>query len=124
MHGIHHLDPLDKNRLVFPPGKKNFLKKATSFIMLYLPFRFFIMNLITNINVHILLASFSLNYMLYDLTHYYLHHGHYMFGPLKYLRKCHMHHHFVPEGHNLNFGISLFAKLFDIIFGTFYCPKN
>jgi len=116
MHGIHHLDPLDKNRLVFPP--------ATSFIALYLPFRYIIMLFITSINVHILMGSFSLNYVIYDLTHYYLHHGTYMFGPLKYLRKCHMHHHFVPEGHNLNFGISILAKIFDLIFGTYYCPKN
>ncbi len=103
--------------MVFPP--------VTAIAAFYLPLRtilFLIFN--GNENVHIALFSIIFNYVIYDLSHYYLHHGDIMFGPFKYLKKCHMHHHFFPNGDKTNFGISPAAKILDFIFATNYHPRD
>jgi len=115
---VHHLDPMDKDRLVFPP--------LTAIVTYYIPIRFLFVFILFKENplIHISLAGMILHYVVYYVSHYYLHHGTYMPGPLKYLRKCHMHHHFVPGGDKTNFGISPLGKMLDFALGTNYSPKN
>jgi cytochrome b involved in lipid metabolism len=109
-HGVHHLNPLDQNRLVFPP--------TIGIIFFALPLGTVANFLFSSSICHYIEIGFLFGYLMYDMTHYYLHHGTWMFGPLKYLKKCHMHHHFFKGGEEKNYGVSLLAKPLDYLFGT------
>src|SRR5277367_5662612 len=85
IHGVHHDHPNDPLRLVMPPAVSVPLG-----------------------------AGFFTGYLVYDMTHYYLHH----FRPRgrlgRALRERHMRHHFQDE--TRGFGIS--APYWDEVFGT------
>ena len=89
IHGIHHDHPNDKLRLVMPPA-----------VAIPLAALFF--------------GGFILGYLVYDYTHYYVHH----FVPRsklgKRLREQHMRHHF--QDHRFGFGVS--SPLWDAVFRT------
>ncbi|KDP34618.1 hypothetical protein JCGZ_11141 [Jatropha curcas] len=55
-----------------------------------------------------------LGYVIYDLTHYYLHHGQPSTLLSKSLKKYHLSHHFKVQ--DVGFGIT--STLWDIVFGT------
>ena len=105
IHGVHHDHPNDKLRLVMPPGASIPLG-ALFFWLFWLvlgsptAFPFF--------------AGFIAGYLVYDYTHYYLHH----FVPRtelgKRLREQHMRHHF--QDHRYGFGVS--SPLWDAVFST------
>jgi len=105
IHGVHHDHPNDPLRLVMPPAVSVPLG-ALVFGVLYLIFgaRY----------APTLGAGFFAGYLLYDMTHYYLHH----FRPAgrlgRILRERHMRHHFQDE--TRGFGIS--APYWDDVFGT------
>eukprot|EP01121_Diplochlamys_sp_Union-15-3_P015576 TRINITY_DN5182_c0_g1_i1.p1 TRINITY_DN5182_c0_g1~~TRINITY_DN5182_c0_g1_i1.p1 ORF type:complete len:335 (+),score=44.87 TRINITY_DN5182_c0_g1_i1:75-1079(+) len=114
IHGQHHVNPMNPNRLVFPP-----VPAAPIIILTYL--------LITAIYpVYSMgLAHWTgglLGYVLYDLTHYYLHHGTPSRNPLKMLKTHHVIHHFKNE--KANFAISFFALPYDWVFGTWVVDKD
>jgi sterol desaturase/sphingolipid hydroxylase (fatty acid hydroxylase superfamily) len=109
IHGVHHEHPNDKLRLVMPPGAS--IPLAALFGAAFL--------LIAGTPTGFpLFAGFLLGYLMYDYTHYYLHH--YVpkseFG--KRLREAHMRHHF--QDHRFGFGVS--SPLWDAVFGTL--PKR
>eukprot|EP01027_Heterolobosea_sp_BB2_P006672 GEZU01010052.1.p1 GENE.GEZU01010052.1~~GEZU01010052.1.p1 ORF type:complete len:265 (-),score=17.53 GEZU01010052.1:67-861(-) len=119
LHGIHHIDPLDRTRLVFPP--------LPAILAVYIPATYLSSFVITNYSIrHYMTAGAIFGYITYDMTHYILHHG--LEGafvrPLQFLRHCHNHHHFFEGGEKYNFGISFPAKLIDYIMGTHYLPPN
>jgi sterol desaturase/sphingolipid hydroxylase (fatty acid hydroxylase superfamily) len=105
IHGVHHDHPNDPLRLVMPPAVSVPLGAAV-FGVLYLIFG--------SRYSPALGAGFFTGYLMYDLTHYYLHH----FRPRgrlgRVLRERHMRHHFQDE--TRGFGIS--APYWDDIFGT------
>ncbi|EPZ33414.1 Cytochrome b5-like heme/steroid binding domain-containing protein [Rozella allomycis CSF55] len=105
LHGVHHLLPMDKFRLVFPP-------------VLGLPIALILYGAINTFlsmsQTFGIAAGVVTGYMYYDLTHYYLHHGVPKSNYMKGLKKYHMDHHYV--NYNLGFGVS--NKLVDYIFGT------
>jgi sterol desaturase/sphingolipid hydroxylase (fatty acid hydroxylase superfamily) len=105
IHGVHHDHPNDPLRLVMPPAVSVPLGLIV-FAVLYLIF-----------GPHYapgLGAGFFAGYLVYDMTHYYLHHFRPR-GPLaRVLRERHMRHHF--EDDTRGFGIS--APYWDDVFGT------
>ncbi|XP_076448819.1 fatty acid 2-hydroxylase-like [Babylonia areolata] len=110
LHGQHHKSPMDRMRLVFPTIP------ATIFATLI----FGLYYLLAPVAVAQALFSGTLiGYMVYDLTHYYIHHGTPMTNYFRSLKRYHVKHHF--EQQNLGFGIS--SKLWDYPFGTLI-PNN
>ena len=105
IHGVHHDHPNDPLRLVMPPAVSVPLG-ALIFGVIYL--------LAGEQLAPALGAGFFAGYLVYDMTHYYLHH----FRPRgrlgRVLRERHMRHHFQDE--TRGFGIS--APYWDDIFGT------
>jgi dihydroceramide fatty acyl 2-hydroxylase len=105
IHGVHHDHPNDPLRLVMPPAVSVPLGIAI-IGALYVAF-----------GAHYapaLGAGFVCGYLVYDMTHYYLHH----FTPRgrlgRALRELHMRHHFQDD--TRGFGIS--APYWDVIFRT------
>ncbi|KAL1903411.1 fatty acid alpha-hydroxylase [Sporothrix stenoceras] len=106
LHGIHHYLPMDKYRLVMPP---------TLFVALAAPF-WKLAHAIFFYDWYVAATAYCggvFGYVLYDLTHYFLHHENL---PLWYkdLKKYHLAHHFLD--YELGFGVS--SKFWDTIFGT------
>jgi sterol desaturase/sphingolipid hydroxylase (fatty acid hydroxylase superfamily) len=105
IHGVHHDHPNDPLRLVMPPAVSVPLG-ALVFGVLYAIFG--------HRYAPALAAGFFSGYLVYDMTHYYLHH----FRPRgrmgRMLRERHMRHHFQDE--TRGFGIS--APYWDDVFRT------
>ena len=105
IHGVHHDHPNDPLRLVMPPAVSMPLG-AVIFGVIYL--------LAGEQLAPALGAGFFTGYLIYDMTHYYLHH----FRPRgrlgRMLRERHMRHHFQDD--TRGFGIS--APYWDEVFGT------
>ncbi|CAH2041042.1 unnamed protein product [Thlaspi arvense] len=105
LHGCHHKHPMDGLRLVFPPA-------ATA--VLCVPFWNLVRALSTASTAPALFGGGLLGYVMYDVTHYYLHHGQPTKEVPKYLKKYHLNHHFRIQ--NKGFGIT--STLWDKVFGT------
>ena len=105
IHGIHHDHPNDPLRLVMPPAVSVPLA-ACVFALLYLAFGAAYAPAIG--------AGFFLGYLLYDMTHYYLHHFRPRGRLARMLRERHMRHHFQDD--TRGFGIS--APYWDDVFRT------
>jgi len=109
-HGIHHAQPQCKTRLVMPP--------AVSVPMAFVFYGLFYLaaGLILKSPqwVDPLVAGFMLGYLVYDLIHYATHHFRMRWGPLKYLKRHHMRHHFKTP--DQRFGVS--SPLWDVVFST------
>ncbi len=109
IHGLHHDDPNDPTRLVMPP--------AAAVILAALLYGFFwtlFAFLDLGVAVDPFFAGFLIGYLLYDYTHYWIHH----FTPRtrwgKWVKRHHMDHHFVH--HEARWGVS--SPLWDILLGT------
>lgn len=85
LHGQHHKFPMDKGRLVFPPVA------ATPF--LYIIFNGLKLGM-TIPQAKIVTSGLLLAYVVYDLTHFYLHHGSTANHFLSMLRTSHLKHHY------------------------------
>ncbi len=111
IHGIHHDHPNDKLRLVMPPSVAIPLA-ALFFLAFWLIFG--------SPAAFPVFGGFMFGYLLYDYTHYYVHH----FVPRselgKKLREQHMRHHF--QDHRFGYGVS--SPLWDVIFGTLPRQRN
>jgi dihydroceramide fatty acyl 2-hydroxylase len=105
IHGVHHDHPNDPLRLVMPPSVS--VPLAAAFYGLFVL-------VLGTAPGNVFAAGFLLGYLVYDMTHYYLHH----FTPKtrfgKVMRELHMRHHFQDD--TRGFGIS--APFWDYIFGT------
>ncbi len=105
IHGVHHDHPNDPLRLVMPPAVSVPLA-ALVFGVLYLIFGAHYAPAIG--------AGFFIGYLVYDMTHYYLHHFRPQGRLARMLRERHMRHHFQDD--TRGFGIS--APYWDEVFGT------
>lgn len=112
LHGIHHAFPQDSLRLLFPP--------ALAMVLVRLIFIPFFSQIIPTALFHPILSGGICGFLLYDLTHYYLHHfeiknkGSVLSKYKKNLKLHHMRHHFKDD--TRAFGVS--SKLWDIVFNT------
>ncbi|CAD6184794.1 unnamed protein product [Caenorhabditis auriculariae] len=106
LHGLHHKTPMDGDRLVFPPVPAALI--VSVFYIVY-----------SNLFPWPVFCAFGagklFGYVLYDMVHYYLHHG--APKPLTnmHFRKVYHHnHHF--KNFDVGFGIS--TSLWDYVFQT------
>ncbi len=104
-HGVHHDHPNDPMRLVMPPSVS--VPLATIFVL-----AFYLV--LGSPDFLIFGASFLAGYLIYDMTHYYVHHFKPRTALDRKLRELHMRHHFQDD--TTAYGIS--APYWDTIFGT------
>ena len=105
LHGVHHEFPQDKDRLVMPLGFS--LPLAAIFYAVYT------MSMGRGPG-EIFFAGFVLGYLMYDGTHYAVHHFKWTSSVFKAVRKHHMLHH--HQDHHGGFGVS--SPLWDYVFLT------
>ena len=104
IHGVHHAYPMDHHRLVFP---------VLPAIIVWFLFYDFLTLALPACMVNTFTGGITFSYLLYDLSHYYLHHS----QPLKaveYRKKYHMYHHYKDP----NNGYGITTSYWDILFGT------
>ncbi len=101
LHGIHHMLPMDPDRLVFPPALGlilwglvyfAFSKAGDWAVLVFLGIHF--------------------GYVCYDMTHYFIHHS--KGGALHWLKRYHAKHHY--SGKPLGYGVS--NPFWDMLIGT------
>ncbi len=105
LHGVHHDFPQDVTRLLMPLGVSIPIGTVS-----YLVFR----ALLGATLVDPAFVGFGLGYLLYDGTHYAVHHMRLTSRVGKYLKRHHMVHH--HTGENARWGVS--SPLWDWVFGT------
>lgn len=110
LHGIHHIIPMDPDRLVFPPA----LFVAASYLI-YNVFAIFLGGSFLDL----LASGVVFGYVCYDEIHYLIHHVEPTDFYFTDLKKFHHAHHYVDD--TTGYGIS--NKLWDYVFGT-ACPKK
>ncbi len=101
-HGVHHDYPMDRLRLVMPPSLS--LLIATGF---YLFFSLFF----TKVNFFAFFSGFLLGYLMYDMTHYAIHHFNWKNPWFARVKKHHMLHHY----HDPSKGFGVSSSLWDVI---------
>ena len=108
-HGIHHIIPNDKNRLVMPP--------ILSFLILYILTPLFNTLPLIDGDLYAFKSGFITGYIIYDLTHYYLHHS--SPNPASFIGKLKAHHmiHHYGINHHKRFGLT--TPIWDYIFNTY-----
>lgn len=104
-HGVHHLDPWDPTRLVFPP-LAGIVIIAAIFGLVWLVFPLAV--------TMAWMAGMLVGYITYDMTHYYTHHGRPTSRWGKFLKTYHLAHH--HKDWDAMYGVS--SPLWDIIFRT------
>ncbi|MGI8920845.1 MAG: sterol desaturase family protein [Solirubrobacteraceae bacterium] len=105
IHGVHHDHPSDPMRLVMPPSVS--VPLATLFCVAFVA----VVGMPAGFAIG---AGFLAGYLMYDMTHYYLHHRVPKTALGLWLRELHMRHHF--QDHERGFGIS--APYWDWVFRT------
>jgi sterol desaturase/sphingolipid hydroxylase (fatty acid hydroxylase superfamily) len=108
-HGVHHVQPHIKTRLVMPPAVS--IPGGVAFFLLFQ----WLFGLIGASGwMPAAFAGFTMGYIAYDLLHYAEHHMP-MKGPvLKFLKRHHMEHHYkTPKA---RFGVS--TNVWDEVFST------
>lgn len=110
LHGVHHYLPMDRLRLVMPP---------TLFCVLCYPFYKLVFALLPYDIACVGFAGGFLGYIIYDVTHYMLHHAKL---PKFYqdLKTYHLEHHY--KNYQLGFGVS--NNFWDKVFGTYLYPED
>lgn len=105
IHGVHHDHPNDPLRLVMPPSVS--IPLAAGFLALFA--------LVLGSQAWLAFgAGFLAGYLIYDMTHYHLHHHTPRTRMGRKLREQHMRHHF--QDHDAGFGVSV--PFWDHVFGT------
>jgi dihydroceramide fatty acyl 2-hydroxylase len=105
IHGVHHDHPNDPLRLVMPPSVS--VPLAAAFYGLFVL-------VLGGEAANMFASGFFSGYLVYDMTHYHLHHHNPRSGVGKLMRELHMRHHFQDD--TRGFGIS--APFWDYVFGT------
>lgn len=105
LHGVHHLDPWDRTRLVFPPlGGVLIMSTILGVVCLVVPLG----------SAFALMGGFVLGYIGYDMTHYYAHHGRPRTRWGKAVKAWHLAHH--HRDWDAMYGVS--SPLWDMVFRT------
>jgi len=109
-HGIHHDYPKDRLRLVMPLSA-SIPMAAIIYGIFYLFFGPY--------TLAAFFAGFLLGYLIYDESHYAMHHANFKSGLFKRIKDHHMLHHYAdPEK---GFGVS--SGIWDVIFGSGFLKK-
>jgi dihydroceramide fatty acyl 2-hydroxylase len=105
IHGVHHDHPNDALRLVMPPAAS--IPLAVLFLGLFVL-------IFGTPHAYPLFSGFILGYLMYDYTHYHVHHHTPRTQIGRRLREQHMRHHF--QDHHFGFGVS--SPIWDAVFRT------
>jgi 4-hydroxysphinganine ceramide fatty acyl 2-hydroxylase len=109
-HGVHHDYPSDAKRLVLPPSVS--LPLATIF--------YFLFEAILPVNdVFGFFPGFILGYLVYDISHYAIHHFNFKGSVWKKIKQHHMLHHYQDPAKG--YGVS--SPFWDKIFGSDFNKK-
>jgi 4-hydroxysphinganine ceramide fatty acyl 2-hydroxylase len=115
-HGVHHDYPRDSYRLVMVPAVSIPLA-----LVFYFSFRFLFGKALGEENlVAPFFSGFVTGYLIYDMTHYALHHVNFKSKFWLELKQHHMIHHY-QDPHN-GFGVS--TKLWDMVYRTTFKRKT
>lgn len=109
-HGVHHAQPQCKTRLVMPP----IVSVPLALVFYGLFYLLLVVLLDARPWLPPMFSGFIVGYLIYDLTHYATHHFPMRWGPLKFLKRYHMQHHYKTP--DKRFGVS--SPLWDVVFGT------
>ncbi|KAI3640115.1 hypothetical protein MIR68_000993 [Amoeboaphelidium protococcarum] len=104
-HGVHHFLPMDRYRLVFPPALA---------LPILVMFWKLLLSTCTLATAYGVLSGGVIGYVLYDMTHYALHHSRFYLSHLKEMKSYHMLHHY-KDFHS---GYGITSKFWDKIFFT------
>ncbi|QCR21596.1 sterol desaturase family protein [Pontibacter sp. SGAir0037] len=104
-HGVHHDYPNDAKRLVMPPSAS-----IPMAFILYLLFSL----VFSGGALYAFFAAFVVGYLVYDISHYALHHFNFKGEFWRKLKKHHMLHHYSDD--TKGYGVS--SALWDKIFGS------
>lgn len=104
-HGVHHEYPSDSTRLVAPPGASVPIAIAT----------WLLFDALAGPAAPALFAGFVTGYLVYDTTHFAVHHFRMPTAWGRYLKKRHARHHFLDP--DSDYGVS--SPLWDVVFRTF-----
>ncbi len=110
-HGVHHDYPNDAMRLVLPPSVS---------IPLAILFYYFHYFLFGSVYMSPIYAGFVTGYLIYDISHYAIHHSTFKNKFWQNIKKHHMYHHYKDD--HAGYGVS--SKFWDIIFGTDFKRKQ
>jgi sterol desaturase/sphingolipid hydroxylase (fatty acid hydroxylase superfamily) len=105
IHGVHHDHPNDRMRLVMPPSVS--VPLAALFLLLF-------WGVLGSVWAPAFGSGFLAGYLIYDMTHYHVHHHTPRTRAGRRLREQHMRHHFQDD--TRGFGVS--APWWDLVFGT------
>jgi len=105
LHGVHHFLPMDQYRLVMPPIMFATLASSVMYIFSWI---------IPLSEIFAIGSGLISGYILYDLVHYYFHHGTPITHYIRMMKSHHMDHHYL--NHSAGFGVS--NKLWDVVFAT------
>jgi sterol desaturase/sphingolipid hydroxylase (fatty acid hydroxylase superfamily) len=109
-HGVHHDYPNDLKRLVLPPSAS--IPLALGFYLLF--------NAILPANyVFAFYPGFIGGYLVYDMTHYAIHHFNFKSGIWKKIKQHHMLHHY--QDPSKGYGVS--SNFWDNIFRSHFTNK-
>ncbi len=109
-HGVHHDYPNDLKRLVLPPSAS--IPLATGFYFLFNA-------LLPPTYVYAFFPAFITGYLVYDMTHYAIHHFNFKSGLWKKIKQHHMLHHY--QDPSRGYGVS--SDLWDKIFRSRFTDK-
>ncbi|GJJ77871.1 4-hydroxysphinganine ceramide fatty acyl 2-hydroxylase [Entomortierella parvispora] len=105
LHGIHHYLPMDRLRLVMPPA----LAVALAFPLNALGHSIF-----ADSQAYAVMAGAFFGYVLYDMTHFFLHHSNQPFAHFREMKTYHLAHHYK----NFQGGYGITSKIWDKVFNT------
>lgn len=110
-HGVHHDYPRDSMRLVMVPVVS---------IPLALIFYFSFGLLLGPVYVAPFFVGFVMGYLLYDMTHYALHHANFKNRFWLDLKQHHMTHHYTDSEH----GYGVTTKFWDLVYHSTFKRKS
>jgi 4-hydroxysphinganine ceramide fatty acyl 2-hydroxylase len=105
LHGIHHAFPMDPNRLVFPP-----LAAVPIFYMFIKTYSY----VFEEFGMAFLSGSIT-GYIMYDMTHYFIHHVSPKFKYYNWLKKYHIFHHYKDPHRGYGVSQHIWDKVFDTV---------
>ena len=107
IHGVHHRHPMDPGRLIFPPT----LGLAVA-ALLYALMR---CAQLPHALACLATSGAASGYVVYDLSHYAIHHSAFSNALFQRLQSAHKAHHIA---HNHTYGVSLLGAPWDYVFGS------
>jgi sterol desaturase/sphingolipid hydroxylase (fatty acid hydroxylase superfamily) len=108
IHGVHHVWPNDRFRLVMPPAAN---------VLLSGPFSAAFFLLLGKVFFFPFFGGYLLGYVQYEITHYAVHHFKWKNRVFKDLKRHHLLHHHSAAFEGKKFGVS--STLWDRVFRTY-----